>query len=595
MSSVRRLTVGVIVLGVIAGAPMVAATPALAAEQWGVLGSFGLASGDPQPLSGPAGLAVNQGTGHASSGDVYVADRGNSRVERFSSTGAYLGQFNGSGTYEVEGKKETGAAAATGALLSPEDIAIDSDPGSPSFGDVYVIDEGHNVIDKFSATGAYIGQLTGTCEQGNESPPRCPKSHYIPFAALDGVAVDPGGVVWVENGAIQPVAIDSFTSEQPNVFRGSRSAETGAAVQRGLAVDSEDDLYIIFQEGRCATKLNSSAELVGEPEIGGECGRTGLAVDPANNDLYLDGGSSVSVWSPAESLLESESFGSGLLNGAGSVAVDPAAGGSGYAYVAEPRDNNVLFFEHSETPQSPPPAPTTEEAKAIMGTAATLHGELNPEEVKGGVGYHFSYSAGTGSTCTGPDSMSTSFDGGASNVTGSKAVEVSATVALQPHEEYVFCLVADKYGSTPGDEVPLTTPGEKPDVISESVANLFNMEGEFTAVINPEREETTYVFEYATTEAAIGTPSAKKASGEEPLPAEFGEPTAHKGASIHRNSCDLLLPGGREKRDRRNNGQYPVIHKTTGFERRECLRGDADGRDTASRSLPGLPANQIRV
>ena len=40
--------------------------------------------------SQPGQVAVNEETG-----DVYVVDRGNGRVEIFSSSGAYVGQFNG--------------------------------------------------------------------------------------------------------------------------------------------------------------------------------------------------------------------------------------------------------------------------------------------------------------------------------------------------------------------------------------------------------------------------------------------------------------------------------------------------------------------
>ena len=77
---------------------------------------------------------------------------------------AYLGQFDGSGTFEVEGKVETGPAAPTGAFSAPEQVAVDSSGKTvvedPSVGDVYVLDPGHDVIDKFSPTGEYESQFT---------------------------------------------------------------------------------------------------------------------------------------------------------------------------------------------------------------------------------------------------------------------------------------------------------------------------------------------------------------------------------------------------------------------------------------------------
>ena len=57
-------------------------------------GSEGSGNGE---LIKPAGVAVNDFTEplvEPAAGDVYVVDKGNDRVERFSSTGSYISQFN---------------------------------------------------------------------------------------------------------------------------------------------------------------------------------------------------------------------------------------------------------------------------------------------------------------------------------------------------------------------------------------------------------------------------------------------------------------------------------------------------------------------
>src|SRR6266571_4521585 len=91
--------------------------------QWGTPGS-----GDGQ-FNGPAGVAVD------ASGNVYVADYGNHRVQKFTDTGTFLtqwgGQFNG-----------------------PTGVAVDAS------GNVYVGDTGNggihnNRIQKFTDTGVY--------------------------------------------------------------------------------------------------------------------------------------------------------------------------------------------------------------------------------------------------------------------------------------------------------------------------------------------------------------------------------------------------------------------------------------------------------
>ena len=142
------------------------ASPALAKKVYIPGVSFGGEGSGPGQFKEPVGVAVDDSSEplQSGAGDVYVADKGNDRVERFSSTGVYLGQFDGSGAFEVEGKAETGPAAPTGALSGPEQVAVDGSGKTvledPSVGDVYVFDQGHDVIDKFGSTGEYESQIT---------------------------------------------------------------------------------------------------------------------------------------------------------------------------------------------------------------------------------------------------------------------------------------------------------------------------------------------------------------------------------------------------------------------------------------------------
>jgi hypothetical protein len=104
-----------------------ASAPALAHYEYVAGGKFGSEGSGKGQFAEPIGVAVNESTEPVSgAGDVYVADRANGRVERFSATGSYLGQFDGTGNFEVEGKAEKGAAAPAGQLLTPEWIAVDN-------------------------------------------------------------------------------------------------------------------------------------------------------------------------------------------------------------------------------------------------------------------------------------------------------------------------------------------------------------------------------------------------------------------------------------------------------------------------------------
>lgn len=114
----------------------------------------------PGQLKEPTAVAVNE-----ASGDVYVVDQGNNRVVRFDSAGTFLGEFDGSAT--PAGAFSFGSQPQVSGIAIDNSCALHEPPltGSAcetfdeSAGDVYVADSAHAVIDKFSPTGAYLGQI----------------------------------------------------------------------------------------------------------------------------------------------------------------------------------------------------------------------------------------------------------------------------------------------------------------------------------------------------------------------------------------------------------------------------------------------------
>lgn len=92
-------------------------------------------------------VAVDQ-----SDGSVYVADPGNDRIQKFSSSGAFLVEFGTSGTGD-------------GQFDLPQGIAVD-----PVSGDVYVADSNNNRVQRFTSAGVYesqIGSLAGELERAS--------------------------------------------------------------------------------------------------------------------------------------------------------------------------------------------------------------------------------------------------------------------------------------------------------------------------------------------------------------------------------------------------------------------------------------------
>jgi DNA-binding beta-propeller fold protein YncE len=100
----------------------------------------------------PAGLALDSG------GNLYVADSGNNRIQKFDSTGAFermwgKGVDTGGGNLCTAASGDVCTQGADGGLkgemFQPSGVAVD--PG----GNVYVADYGNNRIEKFSASGVF--------------------------------------------------------------------------------------------------------------------------------------------------------------------------------------------------------------------------------------------------------------------------------------------------------------------------------------------------------------------------------------------------------------------------------------------------------
>jgi tripartite motif-containing protein 71 len=129
-------------------------------DQWGSYGDCSVVCADGQVFD-PAGIAVNP-----TSGNVYVADTGNDRIEEFSSSGTFIRKWGVTGT-------------ADGNLKAPKGLWID---GSDN---VWVADSGNNRVQKFSATGTFLAKV-GTYGTGNGQ-----------LKGPSDLAIDGDGTLWV--------------------------------------------------------------------------------------------------------------------------------------------------------------------------------------------------------------------------------------------------------------------------------------------------------------------------------------------------------------------------------------------------------------
>jgi hypothetical protein len=452
---------------VTAAALFVFSASALAAREYVPAGSFGGEGTGNGQFKEPAGVAVNDAT-H----DVYVVDRGNDRVEELTSTGAYVGQFNGAG-------------APTGVFSSPEEIAVDNSGSAldPAKEDVYVVDDGHKVVDQFTASGTYVGQLKETTSGS-------------PFGYLHGIAVDLAGDVWVDESSeeVAPSSIDEF-SDTGGFVKAFATGRYAGPESPGLAVDSAGDLYLnTCCEGRVAKLVSATGEEVTE-RFGSRV--SDLALNPSTENLLLDQGSGIALYGPGGEPYSTplQAFpGEGVSESRG-IGVD---GGTGTAYATQHAADNVEVFDFVSFPEVTVASP-------VGATEATLRGSIDPEgepvtECK------FEY---------GTESISEHSIPCEQMPSGMSPVPVTAKVSgLEARMTYRFRLTALAGSSTRSSgELTLYTLDE-PGITGETVSNVTPTTATVSAQINPASLPTNYRVEYGPTLAyGASTPETRLGAG----------------------------------------------------------------------------------
>ena len=413
----------------------------------------------------PRGLASDW-----ESGRLYLADRGNNRIDAFDATGdSFLFSFGESGE---------------GELKEPSSVAVDNDPLSPSFKDVYVADFGHRRIVEFGPDGEYEASF-GAGEYKDTEPEKTE-------AML--LATAPGGEVYVvdvrrtanhpgatlitrlrryEPGGGPPL----FEKDLASVF----SVNAAARNLGGLATDSAGNLYVRnVPPGELLCKFDPEGEKVTAWSEEGclppdqALGVNALAVDESDHlfasGLDKDGGGSfyrvIAEYSPAAGeALHRFLYKTGAVEG---LAVRPGGNGPAYASIGE--EVRIVPFQVG-------PAALPGKAEGVSSAQATLGAEVNPEGLASEV--HFEYLTreefvDQGESFEGPATKSTPTEAlGAEDVRLHHAeglvgcpdpvseAALPESPCLLPKTEYLWRVVAANSESPPGEPtVAIGTPFE---------------------------------------------------------------------------------------------------------------------------------------
>jgi tripartite motif-containing protein 71 len=257
----------------------------LSARAEGQFGSYGTGAG---MFVEPNGIAVDQ-----ESGDVYVVDTNNERVERFTGQGRFVlawgwGVRDGRSPQLQRCTAASGChaglrGAGAGQLGYAEGVAVDNDPVSGSQHDVYVVDISNARVQKFSPDGRFLLMFGGQVNQSARERGETTAEDVCPVKPGDRCA---GGTAGSGDGQFEFRVEGDFVAVGP----------TGT-----VYVGDRNRVQEFDPDGRYRGQLRLVPAVAGEGELGGTFA---LALDPAG-DVYAirDGVSGVQEYSPRGALL----------------------------------------------------------------------------------------------------------------------------------------------------------------------------------------------------------------------------------------------------------------------------------------------------
>lgn len=159
-------------------------------------------------FNSPQSVAVDSSTGN-----IFVSDSGNNRIQIFNSSGVYQSQFGSLGSGD-------------GQFTTPNGIQIVSVSGTPH---LFVADTENNRIQKFTTSGTFVGKV-GTGTQ---------------FSSPSSLAVsNAGGLYVADTGNNRIQYIDPVTLSAGAVTFILPSGQASISSPRGVAFDSSDNMYI---------------------------------------------------------------------------------------------------------------------------------------------------------------------------------------------------------------------------------------------------------------------------------------------------------------------------------------------------------------
>jgi len=213
----------------------------------------------------PFGLAAD------ASGNVYIADGANNRIQKFSNDGNLLTEWGRTGRRNWKPGEDEEIDEMEGKFFRPRGIAVDAR------GHVYVADSGNQRIQEFDANGEFISQWGGPGKSSGR------------FQQPSDVAVDALGFVYVADSAnhrIQKFDVNgNFLTQWGG--KGSEPGQFNSPV--ALAVDAYRNVYVADLENRRLQIFESDGTFIAKLEDESlRVTPVGVALDQAGNIYVAD-------------------------------------------------------------------------------------------------------------------------------------------------------------------------------------------------------------------------------------------------------------------------------------------------------------------
>lgn len=251
-------------------------------------------------LEGATGVAVDTSTGAPSSGRVYVADTSNHRISVFDESGRFVEAW-GWGVANGADEPQTCTSVCRAGLTGSEAgefggtgsrggmrVAVDDDPSSAAFHDVYVYDMSNNRVERFSYEGQFQLAFGWGVRDGAAEPQTCgPQASPPTSTCLAGIYGSGAGQL-----AEPPLSEETQSYEKKDTGQkenGRNQIEEkvlrlyhDSAGAGALAVDSTGTVWLAQAER--IERFDADGDLVSELSLPGQQ-LDYLALDPTD-DFY---------------------------------------------------------------------------------------------------------------------------------------------------------------------------------------------------------------------------------------------------------------------------------------------------------------------